>query len=113
MISEKTRGLLAVTGGCCIHLMLGSFYLWGVISTYVTSYFISKGNPDLTISDVNIIFPTSSVMSCLFLHIGLSITQKWGSRRSTFCLGLLNTLAVFLSSYATSFWEFYFLYGVC
>jgi len=74
MISEKTRGIIAVTGGCCIHLMLGSFYLWGAISTYVTSYFISLGSPDLTVSEANIIFPTSSVMSCLFLHIGLSLS---------------------------------------
>ena len=36
---EKERGVMAVMGGMAIHLMIGSFYLWGTISTYVVAYY--------------------------------------------------------------------------
>ena len=111
-MKEKTRGQLAVMGGCCIHLMIGSFYLWGTISTFMVSYFRKEGNPDLTMAQANILFPVTSVMNCLFNNVGLWLSAKYGSRRATLICSLLNSLLVLVSSFCTNFWLFFFIYGV-
>lgn len=35
---ENREGYLALLGGFLIHIMIGTFYLWGNINIYVTSY---------------------------------------------------------------------------
>lgn len=110
---ESKRGMLAVAGGMSIHLMIGSFYLWGTISTYVVAYYRLHDSPTLTIATANILFPVSSVMNCLFNNLGLYLSSKFGSRKATFVCSVLNALVVFLSSFTKSFWGFFSLYGVC
>ena len=109
---EKERGKLAVLGGMSIHLMIGSFYLWGTISTYVVAYFRQHDSPTFTIATANILFPVSSVMNCLFNNVGLFLSSKFGSRKATLICSLLNVMAVFLSSLTTNFWVFFGLYGI-
>ena len=45
------RGVLALFGGFLIQLTLGSFYSFGNMMTYLTSYMRINGSPDLTYAD--------------------------------------------------------------
>ncbi len=65
-ISLKTKGIMSLCGGFLIHLILGTFYLWGNVNVYVSSYLHYHGNPDLNNSSVNEVFPF------MFLAIGNS-----------------------------------------
>ena len=110
--ASDRRGYQAVAGGMCIHLMIGAFYLWGSLGTYVVSYFRKRNNPDLTYDTANFIFPVSTCMNCLCNYAGLWASSRFGSRKATFFFSMLNILAVFLSSLVQDFWHFFFLYGV-
>ena len=43
-----SRGIVSIIGGFLIALVIGTTYLWGIISLYITSYFRIVGN-DLTL----------------------------------------------------------------
>ena len=45
------RGVCALLGGFLIQLTLGSFYSFGNMMTYLTSYMRLHGSPDLTYGD--------------------------------------------------------------
>jgi len=49
------RGVLALIGGFLIQLSLGSFYSFGNMMTYLTSYMRHHGSPDLTYGDFIIV----------------------------------------------------------
>ena len=49
------RGILALLGGFLIQLSLGSFYSFGNMMTYLTSYMRQNGSPDLTYADFIIV----------------------------------------------------------
>jgi hypothetical protein len=49
------RGVLALIGGFLIQLSLGSFYSFGNMMTYLTSYMRQNGSPDLTYADFIIV----------------------------------------------------------
>lgn len=106
------RGYLAVIGGMSVHLMIGAFYLWGSIGTYVVSYFRKRANPTLTYDEANLIFPVSTCMNCMFTSVGLYASSRFGSRKATLLFCTINILAVFLSSLVDNFWSFFMLYGV-
>jgi MFS family permease len=110
--AENHRGYLAVIGGMSIHLMIGSFYLWGSLSTYIVAYFRKLDNPNLTYDQAAILFPVSSCMNCIFNNIGLICSSKFGSRKATFVFSMLTVLSVYFSSLANNFWVFFIFYGV-
>jgi len=37
-MEDKTKGILSVTAGFIMQLILGSIFIWGNITPYVTSY---------------------------------------------------------------------------
>lgn len=39
------KGILGCIGGLLIHLIISSLYQWGIINTYVTSYFKVTSDP--------------------------------------------------------------------
>lgn len=57
---NKRDGILVIVGGIMIHLVLGTFYLWGGISVYVASY-MRLYDPEFTITSVNFVFPTIGI----------------------------------------------------
>ena len=43
MRHRKIKAIISIAGGFLTHLVLGTFYLWGNISLYATSYFRLNG----------------------------------------------------------------------
>ena len=111
-LSEKWKGVLILVGGCLVHLVLGSFYLWGNINVYVTSYYRLHSDRNLTIT-------VSSALFCLML-LGISIgffftlplAKKLGFRLAAMGEALLIAVCVFVSSYMDNFWLFVMFFGI-
>lgn len=53
-----SRGIVSIIGGFLVALVIGTSYLWGIISLYITSYFrIAEGNLNLTQESTALVFP--------------------------------------------------------
>jgi OFA family oxalate/formate antiporter-like MFS transporter len=72
---EHKRGYLSIIGGFLIHLMIGTFYLWGCINIYVTSHLRNNGS-SVTIDEMNSTFPFSALSMGLFTPIGKVLADK-------------------------------------
>ena len=111
-LQEKWKGVLTILGGCLVHLVLGSFYLWGNINIYVTSYYRIHSDNSLNIS-------TSSALFCLMLlgisigfFFGMSLSSKMGYRLSAVIETFLISVSILVSSYMNNFWLFVLFYGI-
>ena len=60
------RGVLALVGGFLIQLTLGSFYSFGNMMTYLTSYMRLHGSPDLTYADFILVQSVWGMTQVLF-----------------------------------------------
>ena len=69
--NHKLKAVLNIIGGILTHLTIGTVYLWGNISIYVTSYYRLHNYPNMNIFKVNILrFPTPLLYSLgLFLGV--------------------------------------------
>ena len=54
-IKGNSRGLLSLLGCFVVHLSLGSFYSFGNLTTYLTSYMKNTTSPDITYGDFVIV----------------------------------------------------------
>ena len=54
-IKGNSRGLLSLLGCFVVHLSLGSFYSFGNLTTYMTSYMKNTTSPDITYGDFVIV----------------------------------------------------------
>ena len=52
-----SRGIVSVIGGFLIALVIGTTYLWGIISIYITSYYRSIYDPTLGAELTAMVFP--------------------------------------------------------
>ena len=111
-LGNKSKGFLIILGGCLVHLVLGSFYLWGNINVYVTSYYRIYSDHSLTLT-------VSSALFCLMLlgisigfFFGMSVSSKFGFRLSALIETLLIAVSIFVSSYMENFWLFVIFYGI-
>lgn len=52
----KTKGILTIIGSMILHLCIGSIYIWGNISVYVTSY-LRHYESSLTLEDTFVVLP--------------------------------------------------------
>ncbi len=55
--------------------MIGTFYLWGSINVYVTSY-LRRFSINITIDDMNSTFPFTGLTMGLFVPFGLEFAHK-------------------------------------
>ena len=54
-VKGNSRGLLSLLGCFVVHLSLGSFYSFGNLTTYLTSYMKNTTSPDITYGDFVIV----------------------------------------------------------
>ena len=52
---EAYHGWKTTIGGFCIHLVLGTLYLWGNVTFYVTPY-LRKFSPEVTYNNTLIVY---------------------------------------------------------
>jgi hypothetical protein len=55
--SITSRGLISILGGFLISLVIGTTYLWGIISIYITSYYRSIYDKSLGPEVTAMVFP--------------------------------------------------------
>ena len=111
MQHAERSGWLCVCGGVSVHLVLGCLYLWGNITTAVTSH-LRIYDDSITYQDTLLVFATAlGVQGCTMLLGGL-VERRYGARTTVLAGGYTLTLGTFLSATATSLTEILFYDGV-
>lgn len=111
-LTQNQKGYLAVLGGFFLHLVLGSFYLWGAINLYVASYYKQNFEPDLKFETTLMVFPFMSIASHTTAPFSVKVCSYLGMRLHCGLFSILIFVFVFLSSYTTSFTYFVLLYAI-
>jgi len=109
--SFKKEGFRVVLGGILVHLVLGTFYMWGTISLYVASWLRAE-DPSIDISIVKMVFPFMNLAMNITMYYGLVLGAKIGPRRLCMIGISLIALFTFVSSWITNFAGFLMLYGI-
>ena len=102
---------LCAMGGFLIHLVLGTLYCWGNITTFVTSH-VRKYDSSITYDDTIEVYTTTLAFQGLFMLIGGLIEKSIGARRTIFLGGYLIVIGTFLASVATSLAQLIIFGGV-
>ncbi|KAL4509367.1 hypothetical protein ABPG72_018298 [Tetrahymena utriculariae] len=111
-LSFKTRGYVALTSSFFQHLILGSYYVWGGILTYVTSSLRHDGQ-SYTKQDVAMLSPFVTLSLNIGTPFGPILANKIGFRPFMFINSILMGLSVIASSYfVNNFPLFVVLYGI-
>ena len=71
-IKDNSRGLLSLLGCFVVHLSLGSFYSFGNLTTYMTSYMKNTTSPDITYGDFVIVPSGNFIIRFSYTDILLS-----------------------------------------
>jgi len=104
-------GWRSTIGGCCIHLVLGTLYLWGIVTLPITSY-LRKFNPSITYNDTIMVYGIQLGTQGATYIIGGLIAKKIGCRRTCMIGGYVLVVGCFLSSLCTSLYALYITYGI-
>lgn len=106
------KSWLCVIGGVSIHLVLGTLYLWGNITTAVTSHLRLYDDTITYQKTLPAVFATAlGIQGCTMLLGGL-IERRIGARKTILLGGYILTLGTFLSSTAKSLAEISLYNGV-
>ena len=95
---SNKRAYHSLLGGFLIHLMIGTFNLWGNISVYITSY-LRTISDDITIDDMNSTFPFMGLSMSLFTPFSLEIAFKIGLKKTLYVCSFLFSFFIFTSSF--------------
>lgn len=109
---KKWKGVLILLGGSLVHLVLGSFYLWGNINVYVTSYYRIHSDNSLTITLASALFCLMLLGISIGFFFGVPLAIKCGYRVVSLCETFLIAVCVFVSSFMDNFWLFVLFYGI-
>lgn len=75
--SFEARGWITLASGFFLHITLGTFYLWGSIVTYTTSYLQQHGS-DVNNDDANLVFPFTYLSINAGIVFGVILAKKIG-----------------------------------
>jgi len=93
------RGVLALFGGFLIQLTLGSFYSFGNMMTYLTSYMRMNGSHDLTYADFIVVQSVWGMTQGVFMPLSGYISRLTGNRAA-----MLLGCMIFSSGAALTYW---------
>ena len=102
--NEKNLGLgiLSCFGGLFLHLIIGSYFQWGFINVYITSYYRIT-EPDLTLESNGVVFPLMQLCIAPTMKIGHMIGHRIGTFKFIIIVEILIALVVFCSSFIPNF----------
>ena len=113
MLSRRTKGWMTLVGGVLIMLCIGTMYLWGNISIYVTSYYRTKGNPDLNINYASYLFPFWDLSQAIgVIFISYTLGKRIGYRSYAVLTMMVFGGAQYFSVTFFNFWQFMIFYGI-
>jgi len=111
--THKTRFISACIGAVLIHLTLGTFYSWGNITPYVTSYLKSQGH-DVSYGETSFVLAFASFFQGLSMFFGGKLQSKLGLRGTALLGGGVLSLGTALSFFTVrhGLLPFMFTYSV-
>jgi len=104
------QGYLCVFGAICIHLAIGSFYIWGNVSLYVVSYLILQKN-EIKPADAVIIIPLNLIVSVVLGPFTAQLARLYNIRILQLISGFILILSSFMMSRTKNWFEFLFWCG--
>ncbi|EAS03513.1 MFS transporter (macronuclear) [Tetrahymena thermophila SB210] len=111
-LSFETKGWITLFSGFCLHFVLGTFYLWGSISTYTASYLQQNGQ-NYNAETVGAVFPFTYLSLNLGTPIGVYFASKIGFNPFIFIGSILIGICTIVSSYVIDIFPLFVLfYGV-
>ncbi|RYG63696.1 hypothetical protein EON64_15395 [archaeon] len=78
---SRLRAWLTVFGGFCIHLVLGTLYLWANITSAVTSR-LKSFHPEITYNDTIMVFASALLAQGAMMMIGGLLSQYMGPKKT-------------------------------
>jgi MFS transporter, OFA family, oxalate/formate antiporter len=111
-LSFKTKGVLSIFGGFCIHLMLGVFYVWGNLTIYFSSYFLhTETSPTYSIIIISIMIgPTMDLISTCSMFIAVPVSNKLTTKLTIFIFGSIMSMTPIIVSFTTTAITFMLIY---
>lgn len=95
------EGVKCVIGGLCIHLVLGTLYCWGNITTFVTA-FLRQYDNSITYNDTLLVYATALGFQGLSMFVGGILEKKIGPKYTCLIGGYIIVFGTLLSSFMTS-----------
>jgi len=111
MVSKLSPGALSVISGFLFYNLNGILYLWGGISTYITSY-LRQFDPELSLHDSAILLPIGLLVQTCCFPISHYVTRTYGVKAAMIAAWSCFSFAPLLGSFATSFWTFVLGYNI-
>ena len=105
------EGWKSVMGGFMIHLVLGTLYLWGNITPYVTSH-LRKYDANITYGQTILVFAAAIGVQGISMVLGGVIESNLGARNCCLFGGSIIVIGTFLSSFAVTLKEVLFCNGI-
>jgi hypothetical protein len=99
--SAHFHGWKTTLGGFCIHLVLGTLYLWSNLSIYITSY-LRKYQSDVTSNDTLLVFSVAIGVQGVCMVAGGVLEKVIGARWTCLCGGYALVCGMMLASVSTS-----------
>ncbi|KAL4432947.1 hypothetical protein ABPG74_014461 [Tetrahymena malaccensis] len=107
------KSYITIAGSIIVHLVLGTIYLWGVITVYITSYFRTQDNPDLTLKQAGVVFPIMMFSVATGIPLGMKLIKRTARTRIVcFILTTLASACIFIASWQTQFGVFVIFYSL-
>jgi len=104
------EGCRVVLGAACIHIVLGTFYMWGTISVYVASY-LRNYDDSVTVEKMKGVFPYMMIAINAFLSFGVKLANKIGFKLTSLIFMVWYAACIFLCSFIKSFILFVIVYA--
>jgi MFS family permease len=104
-------GWKCVLGGFIIHCVLGTLYIWGNITVYVTAY-LRRFDPSITYNDTIMIYALQLCGQGSTMFIGGLIDGKMGVKFTCMLGGFIVISSTFCSAFCTSLYSLLFFDGI-
>ncbi len=103
---EKVDGILALIGGFCLHLTLGTLYCFGNLNTYMTSYLRENVHPGIEYSDMIWVPCLATVSQGLFMTYSGHLEEIIGIRWTIISGATIMSAGVMLTSISIQVTQF-------
>ena len=106
-VSQNHKGMLSLFGTCFFFIVLGSMYIWGNISIYVSSYY--KG---VSSDQGSMVFPIASTFSNFCCLFSFPIIKMIGFRKLLISTSFMLFAFLLGSTFCPDFWSFFICFGI-
>eukprot|EP01031_Cornospumella_fuschlensis_P039062 gene39062-47523_t len=111
MKPARVKAWLTVFGGFCIHLVLGTLYLWANITSAVTSR-LKAFHAEITYNDTILVFASALLAQGSMMMIGGLLSQSIGPKKTCALGGCVIVAGALGASSSTTLASLVFCQGV-